>query len=172
MPASGMHKASSQPTAAQKLQLRSCACSWGEDCRAMQREQPPKYANLCVMVGRDRARAEEVLGCSQLELLPEKQKELADRSCGERKPDSLRGATVQYIAGKEPKDVRIWAGHFLDDDLIHGDDGLPIGVKAETAHEHYVVQPRSGPQPAQVPGRPRKGRDAAMSRTSVRAQRQ
>ena len=113
-----------------------------------------------------------MLGCSQLELLPEKQKELADRSCGERKPDSLQGATVQYIAGKEPKDVRIWAGHFLDDDLIFGDDGLPIAVKATTAHEHYVVQPRSGPQPAPVPDRPRKGRDAAVSQTFARAQQQ
>ena len=45
-------------------------------------------------------------------------------------------------------------------------------MKATTAHEHYVVQPWSGPQPALVPSRQRKGRDAAASWTSAWAQRQ
>ena len=94
------------------------------------------------------------------------------RGAGAGRP-AVRAEQTAYVAGREPKDVRIWIGHFLDDDLCGpmDEDGRPTKVKAETEHEHYVVTPLSGQQPAPVPARPRDGRDALVDGLGERAQR-
>ena len=164
-----------QPAGGRPRRLRACICGWGADCNAAREQQPWPFANRCLTIPRDREQARKLLTCTQLELPPERVKALLERACGVPAPAGLRSAQnkTAYVAGRKPKDVRIWIGHFLDDDLCGpmDEDGRPTKVKAETEHEHYVVTPLSGQQPAPVPARPRDGRDALVDGLGERAQR-
>ena len=142
-----------QPADGRSPYLRACVCGWGKYCNAARKQQPWAFANHCVRIPReDREHARKLLMCKQLELC--------------KQPERVEGqpAVTAYVAGREPKDVRLWIGHFLGDDLCGpmDADGRKTTVKAQTAHEHYVVTPLSGQQPAPVPARPKDGRDALV----------
>ena len=142
--------------------LKPC-CYNVADCLQIRRASP--YGPVCVRIGRDPNLVRARLAADRLELDDERQGQLHTAACGVPLPTQLRNGQ-KFVTGHKPKDVRLWIGHFYDDDMLLK-EGAPIGLRAETRHPDAQVLPLNGPQPAPLPRRPlRDGRDCHFGVTA------
>lgn len=126
--------------------LKPCCCNVA-DCLQIRRASP--CGPVCVRIAREPNLVRARLAADRLELDDERQGQLHTAACGVPLSTQLRNGQ-KFVTGHKPKDVRLWIGHFYDDDMLLK-EGAPIGLRAETRHPDAQVLPLNGPQPAPLP---------------------